>query len=186
LECTGEACEADRRRSLLGGFVQGQFAPWIGAWALAGAETNLTDAALFSGTGLGLNAGVYGAPWSSRPVGALAWLNADFGDASETAGNSADRWQLEAGGAARVGQPAGGLVAWAGANVLIVGSDVTNANAGEVEVPLAPVAPIELVGGATLYSNPLRGFASNSRVSFALDGSLGARTSFGASLGAIF
>ena len=182
-ECSGTACEALRQRSFVGGFVQGQIVPWMGLWGEVGSELSVADAALAATQGVALDSGVYFSPWPARAIGAMAWSNLAFAVAGEVGQDVAKRWQLEAGGAARFGRPADAVIAWVGANVLIVGNDSVLLGEEAFEVPLAPLAPGEVVAGGTLMSEPLRGAASTSRVFLTLEGSVGARTAFGASLG---
>lgn len=182
-KCTGTACEAIRQRSAVGGFVQGQFTPWIGAWASAGSELSVADAALLATKGLVADTGIYVAPWAARPIGATVWGTFAFADAGQVGNDLSKRWQLEAGAAARFGKPSEGLVSWLGVNALIVGNDSVFLGADAIEIPLSPLLPGELVGGVSLVSNALRGFGSSSRLFLTMDGSVGARTSFSASLG---
>lgn len=182
-ECAGTACEAVRQRSSVGGFVQGQFAPWIGVWGTVGSELSVADAALLAAKGVVVDTGLYVSPWPARAVGATAWGSFAFADAGQPGNDVSKRWQLEAGGAARIGRTNDGVVGWVGVNALIVGNDTVYLGADAIEIPLSPAVPGEFVFGGSLISDPLRGFGSSSRVFLTLDGSVGARTGFGAALG---
>lgn len=184
-ECAGTACEAVRERTLVGGFVQGQFAPWIGVWGTVGSELSVANAALLTTKGISVDTGLYVSPWAARPVGATAWGTFAFADAGQAGNDVSKRWQLEAGGAARFGRPSDGVVAWVGANALIVGDDTVYLGTDAIEITLSPLLPGEVVFGGSLVSDPLRGFGSSARMFLTIDGCIGARTGFGAALGVV-
>ncbi len=181
--CGGPACEALRDRSNLGAFAQGQLYPWLGGYAVVSAEHSVTEAAYYADDGIALDGGLVSALFPARPNGALVWVHGTLAGAGQAGATRSARAQLEAGGAWRTGDPGGGLFGYLGGNVLILGNDEINILGGEVEIPLAPALPAEVVGGVVVTSEPLGSFNSRSRLFLAVDGRVGARSGVGLALG---
>ncbi len=181
--CAGAGCEALRSRVNIGGFAQGQLYPWLGGYAAITQEQVSTPAAFYAASGIALDAGLVSSLWARREQGMVAWAHFTAASAGDANATRSSRYQVEAGAAARFGNPGGGVLGFAGGNVLILGEDELHILSGSVPIPLAPALPVEAVGGIVVTSEPLGGYASSSRLMLSTDVRLGARNGVGLTLG---
>jgi len=181
--CGGEGCEALRSRVNIGGFAQGQLYPWLGGYAAVSQEQVSTPAAFYAAEGIALDAGIVSSLWARREQGLVAWAHFTAASAGSADATRSSRYQVEAGAAARLGTPGGGLLGFAGGNVLLFGDDELHILSGSVPIPLVPALPVEAVGGVVVTSEPLGSFDSASRLMLSADIRLGARNGVGLALG---
>ena len=117
----------------------------------------------------------------------MAWSQVDYAASGDVASESAHRWGVNVGGAARFGNPRGEAAAWLGGELVITGSDVTSTLGGALEVPLVPTVPLNAVAGFAIWSQPMGGIGSDGPRMFLSGGvSVGAQPSVRVLLGAGF
>ncbi|GDX80109.1 hypothetical protein LBMAG42_19200 [Deltaproteobacteria bacterium] len=183
----GGACAALRHRSGVTGTLFLQVAPFVSGWIGAGSETQKTTAADFSADGLRFEGGLLANLRPKQELGAMAWSQFDYAAAGDVASESAHRWGVNVGGAARFGNPDGEAAAWLGGELVISGSDVTSTLSGALDVPLVPTVPLNAVAGFAIWSQPLGGIGSDGpRMFLSGDVSVGAQNTVRLMLGAGF
>ncbi len=187
-ECApGGNCEALRHRGGWGGTLGLQITPVLGAWLHLGTETVSVQQAEFSGEGFAGDGGVLLNLRPDAPVGATVWASGIYGYSQSTGSNTARRWGLRAGGAARFGVPDDQFVSWVGSEFVVNGDDELSVLSSTVSVPLAAPIPANLVAGFSLLGESMSGLGTaGPRLFLAGDVSVGAESAIRISLGSSF
>jgi len=177
-DCIGDACDAWRVDTLVGGEVGVGLLEGFGLYGHGAHVTETVDAAQYTAEGYAFGGGLRG----SLPLGALVGLDGWLGVEHQfTAGGDlteqATAWQLDGGVVLRGGAAREGFQGWIGAGFVPWSAQSATVLDGAVTVGLTPRVPVEAVAGFQLVSEPLFGpWDTRTRLSAGLSGALGYRS----------
>ncbi len=195
--CTTGNCFAIRKEALQGGEGTLWFTPNFGVYGGAAHETEVDSAALFTGAGYSVHAGLKGGLALHDGLGIYGWATlthtednqvstlkggaaAQAQEASQLASQTGPpdetrRNQVEIGAVARIGQNDGGFDGWVGLEAMPVAADQTRVVDGSIVI-LNPFIPISGVAGVRIISEPLGSqWSKRGKLTAGVTGSLGYR-----------
>jgi hypothetical protein len=161
-DCDADAsCNASRADDAQGGGLIIRTGTPLAVYVGAARSHDAIEAAMYDGAGwtgrAGLRADFGASGRGSSPVGAFAWAETSTVRTRAADGSSAERWRVDAGGAAVFGRIEDGVRTWVGAEFNPWRSDDAQVVDGSFGVALGARLPVAAVAGAALVSDPLGG-----------------------------
>ncbi len=176
--CAGDACDAWRVDTLVGGEVGVGLARPIGLYAHGAWVGEEIGAARYGAEGYAFGGGARGAIALGSLLGVHGWLGVEHqltagGDLAERA----SAWQVDGGALLRAGSVDDGLQGWIGVGFVPWSTQSATVLDGDVTVAFSPRLPVEGVAGVQLSSDALFGpWDDRTRLAAGITGSVGYRT----------